>query len=261
LSPSRETGVVPYQINLHPAFALRLRGGPAPAPAAPTPADDGTPKTKRFKLVVADHPKARKIAVLALLIGVAGIAREAGSHVYLATAQRTLDPIIDDSVKVAKMSRSLSSYRARRDSVYAMALRVQIMDVHRHVLAHLVDEITNALPSTRWLQKLSPASTTMGAAPDSTALMEDPEILVEVARAMSEDLPLLMQNLEKSPWIRSVTLKEAVESVVGNTPVQKVTLRILAKRDTSTASPLNRRSTAPPIPKTGVSKRLIEETK
>jgi hypothetical protein len=89
-------------------------------------------------------------------------------------------------------------------------------------------------------------------------------LLVEAVSAMPEDLPVLMQNLERSPWIRAVVLKEAVEDLVGSTPVQKVTLRVLAKRDTSTVSPLYRRNRTPLTPQakpTSASARLLEETK
>jgi hypothetical protein len=96
------------------------------------------------------------------------------------------------------------------------------------------------------------------------SLLDDPEMLIEAVSAMPEDLPLLMQNLERSPWIRAVLLQEAVEDLVGSTPVQKVTLRVLAKRDTSETSPLNARvggATGQKPKSPSASARMMEETK
>lgn len=272
IAPQNENGVVPFQINLHPAVARRLRGlmpGAASASSRATPAAgdgiDAAPK-KRFSLDIPSHPKARKIAMIAGLIGVVGVGTEAGRHIYLQSARNTLDPVIDDSVKVAKLSNSLTQYRARRDSVYAMAFRVQLMDVHRHVWPHLLDEISAALPTSTWMLAVNQGTNGASAAADSTVLSKDPEIEIEAMRALPEDLPVFMQNLEHSPWIRAVVLKEAREDMIGTTPVQRVTLRIVAKRDTSNTSPLNQ-SSAPPLPPSagkksrGATPRLVQETK
>jgi Tfp pilus assembly protein PilN len=130
-----------------------------------------------------------------------------------------------------------------RDSLVAQIGVIRTVDGDRYVWAHVLDEVTRALPAYTWLVDLAPtgiASRTPSAAPasakpatgkpaDSTKVEHAPPPPVQFeVNGRTVDIQAytrFLRQLEASPWITDVTPVSAQTVVEKERPVTAFTIR------------------------------------
>ena len=133
-----------------------------------------------------------------------------------------------------------------RDSLVAQIGVIRTVDGDRYVWAHVLDEVTRALPAYTWLVDLGPAAATArpgvpapastpapagaakpGAKPDSTGPVAPPPVQFEL-NGRTVDIQAytrFLRQLEASPWITDVTPVSAQTVVEKDRPVTAFTIR------------------------------------
>jgi Tfp pilus assembly protein PilN len=106
-----------------------------------------------------------------------------------------------DSTRLAEIIKTLDELNARTHSVVAKLNVVQEVDANRFVWPHLLDEIARAVPEHTWLVKIANLPT------DSTVKL--PRFSLEGRAGSNFALTRFLQQLELSPFIRQVRLKES----------------------------------------------------
>jgi Tfp pilus assembly protein PilN len=124
-----------------------------------------------------------------------------------------------------------------RDSLVAQIGVIRTVDGDRYVWAHLMDEVTKALPAYTWLVDMgsataatSPASApAAGAKTDSTAAaptVSAPVVFDVHGRTVDiQAYTRFLRQLEASPWITDVTPVSAQTVVEKERPVTAFTIR------------------------------------
>ena len=130
-----------------------------------------------------------------------------------------------------------------RDSLVAQIGVIRTVDGDRYVWAHVLDEVTRALPAYTWLVDLAPtgiASRTPSAAPasakpatgkpaDSTKVENAPPPPVQFeVNGRTVDIQAytrFLRQLEASPWITDVTPVSAQTVIEKERPVTAFTIR------------------------------------
>ncbi|HEX6693572.1 MAG TPA: PilN domain-containing protein [Longimicrobiales bacterium] len=153
--------------------------------------------------------------VLATAIGmwVVGVALILWMH--LSVSSRLQAATIDEERLVADTARlqaQLAQNRllmGKRDTVSAKLTIIQELDAGRYNWAHLLDEISRAVPDYTWLTNIGPRDT------------DDPRpaFIIEGRMGNAFALPKLMQALEASPFISNVTLRASAPVVEDGKPV------------------------------------------
>jgi Tfp pilus assembly protein PilN len=124
-----------------------------------------------------------------------------------------------------------------RDSLVAQIGVIRTVDGDRYVWAHLMDEVTKALPAYTWLVDMGnaapaaapAAATAPGAKKDSTASepLVSPAVIFDV-NGRTVDIQAytrFLRQLEASPWITDVTPVSAQTVVENERPVTAFTIR------------------------------------
>src|SRR5262245_47559163 len=106
-----------------------------------------------------------------------------------------------DSVRLDAAIKSQSDLERRRDVVAQKVTIVQDIDAARYIWAHLADEIARAVPEYTWLAGIT------GMQADSGAKV--PHFSISGRTGNNFALTKYMQQLEQSPFIHEVTLKES----------------------------------------------------
>jgi Tfp pilus assembly protein PilN len=147
-----------------------------------------------------------------------------------------VDRAVRDSTRYSNVLAARRRVAAERDSVTRQLMVIRAMDNTRYQWAHVLDEVSRALPAFTWLTSLEQTSTpplppsadtTQAAAADSAA-KEKPvstPALVQfrlVGQTIDiQALTLFMRQLESSPFIQSVTLtRSEIVSVDGKDVTQ-----------------------------------------
>jgi Tfp pilus assembly protein PilN len=125
-----------------------------------------------------------------------------------------------------------------RDSLVAQIGIIRTVDGDRYVWAHLMDEVTKALPAYTWLVDMSSAAPTTaptaapaaGAQKDSTRSdsVAPPAAVAFVVNGRTVDIQAytrFLRQLEASPWITDVTPVSAQTVVEKERPVTAFTIR------------------------------------
>ncbi len=123
-----------------------------------------------------------------------------------------------------------------RDSLVAQIGVIRTVDGDRYVWAHLMDEVTKALPAYTWLVDMgnaapaaAPAGAPAAAQKDSTASesVVSPSVIFDV-NGRTVDIQAytrFLRQLEASPWITDVTPVSAQTVVEKERPVTAFTIR------------------------------------
>jgi Tfp pilus assembly protein PilN len=125
-----------------------------------------------------------------------------------------------------------------RDSLVAQIGVIRTVDGDRYVWAHLMDEVTKALPAYTWLVDMSNAApaTAPTAAPAARAQKDStrsdsvapPAAVAFVVNGRTVDIQAytrFLRQLEASPWITDVTPVSAQTVVEKERPVTAFTIR------------------------------------
>ncbi len=107
-----------------------------------------------------------------------------------------LDQAQQDSAHYARIINDMKRLTARRDTIAQKLEVIQQIDADRYVWAHVMDEISRALPGYTWVTGLTPVD-------DDTA-----SVRFQLTGRTGSNFALtsLMKNLEASPFLRNVTL-------------------------------------------------------
>jgi Tfp pilus assembly protein PilN len=162
--------------------------------------------------------------------------------VYLNNVRQlySLEPRLEQARSEHKRFKAFIADKRRqekiRDSLLAQITVIRSVDGDRYIWAHLLDEVTKALPAYTWLVDLG-SSTAPAAAPapparagapaDTTADTTKPE-LVFTLNGRTIDIQAytrFLRQLEASPWIKDVTPVSAQTVVEHERPVTAFSIR------------------------------------
>lgn len=150
-------------------------------------------------------PKFESTRADPLLLGVIGLAVVAfGQLGYSFVSQRQeLDELKQalgaqrqDSVRYAENIVAADSLKAQQDTLQQKADIIRAIDSDRFVWAHILDNVSKALPDFTWLTSLQQTSGSGG----------DVEFRIDGMTGQTQALTRFMRDLEESPFIRDVRL-------------------------------------------------------
>jgi Tfp pilus assembly protein PilN len=133
-------------------------------------------------------------------MGVLGWMFLGGRH-NISTLTAQIEAAQLDSVRLESAIKSQQELEARRDIVARKVTIVQDIDAFRYVWAHIHDEVARAVPEYTWLVQIAFMQ------PDSGA--KYPHFSIQGRTGNNFALTKYMQQLEQSPFIRAVELKES----------------------------------------------------
>ncbi len=156
--------------------------------------------------------------------------------VYLNNVRQlyTLEPRLEQARSENKRFKSFIADKRRqekiRDSLLAQITVIRNVDGDRYIWAHLLDEITKALPAYTWLVDLgsTPAPAPAPRTPADTAADTLPPALVFELNGRTIDIQAytrFLRQLEASPWIKDVTPVSAQTVVEKERPVTAFSIR------------------------------------
>ncbi|MBX6362827.1 MAG: PilN domain-containing protein [Gemmatimonadetes bacterium] len=143
---------------------------------------------------------------LAFVIGAWALALLLGGWMQYSASSRKaelelrIDAEAQDSAHYATIIKANARLTARRDTIARKLELIQQIDAGRYVWAHILDEISRALPPYTWLTNIYYVE------PDTTAAQPTPTFRIEGRTGSNLSLTQLMRDLEASPFIRNVTL-------------------------------------------------------
>lgn len=120
---------------------------------------------------------------------------------YLDTNERrqelelSIEQAVQDSARYSTLIKKQDQLRARRDTIAQKLVMIQEIDASRYQWAHLLDEISRALPDYTWLTQIN------GASRD-----EDASFQIVGRTGNTFALTRFLKELEASPFIKGVQL-------------------------------------------------------
>ncbi len=114
----------------------------------------------------------------------------------LGSVEADLEAQRQDSVRFAENIAAADSLRARQDTLLAKANVIRAIDGDRYVWAHILNEVSVALPEFTWLTALQ----------QSAGSGDDVEFRIEGQTGATAALTRFMRGLAESPFLRDVRL-------------------------------------------------------
>lgn len=161
--------------------------------------------------------------------------------VYLNNVRQlySLEPRLEQARSEHKRFKAFIADKRRqekiRDSLLAQITVIRNVDGDRYVWAHLLDEVTKALPAYTWLVDLgstpapaaAPAAQGRGQPADTTADTTTPPLVFQLnGRTIDiQAYTRFLRQLEASPWIKDVTPVSAQTVVEHERPVTAFSIR------------------------------------
>ncbi len=110
-----------------------------------------------------------------------------------------------DSIRFADVITNTSKLRARSDSIAQRISIIQDIDQGRFVWAHIMDEVSRALPDYTWLRSVQQAGSS------------DPTLQIRIAGTTGSNFALttFMRQLESSPFLDDVSLTRSEQAERG----------------------------------------------
>ena len=109
-----------------------------------------------------------------------------------------VDGAVADSTRYANLIEANKKLIARRDTIAQKVDIIQKIDANRYVWAHIMDELSRALPPYTWLVEIRPQP--------SDSAENVPHFSIEGRTGNNFALTKYMQDLEASPFIKNVKL-------------------------------------------------------
>jgi len=123
--------------------------------------------------------------------------------------QRDLEVAIEgavrDSARYAALRAANEELLARQDTIAQKVQIIQDIDAGRFVWAHLLEEISRAVPAYTWL-------TAIRALPGSSPSSLQPVLEIDGSAGNTLALTRFIQDLEASPFLRAVTLQTTTQA-------------------------------------------------
>lgn len=158
--------------------------------------------------------------------------------VYLNNVRQlySLEPRLEQARSEHRRFKAFISDKRRqekiRDSLLAQITVIRNVDGDRYIWAHLLDEVTKALPAYTWLVDLGttapPAAAPAARTPADTTADTIPPALVFQLNGRTIDIQAytrFLRQLEASPWIKDVTPVSAQTVVEHERPVTAFSIR------------------------------------
>lgn len=114
----------------------------------------------------------------------------------LGSVEADLEAQRQDSVRFAENIAAADSLRARQDTLLAKANVIRTIDGDRYVWAHILNEVSVALPEFTWLTAMQ----------QSAGAGDDVEFRIEGQTGATAALTRFMRGLAESPFLRDVRL-------------------------------------------------------
>lgn len=124
-----------------------------------------------------------------------------GTRNRIADLEISIESARQDSARYAEMRAANAILLARQDSIAQKLEIIQEIDAGRFSWVHIMDEISRSLPRYTWLLNVK-------AKPVSTPL-ESPQFTLEGRTGNTFALVEFMQELEASPFLRSIRLRSS----------------------------------------------------
>jgi Tfp pilus assembly protein PilN len=156
--------------------------------------------------------------------------------------ERKLDGAVRDSTRLTTVLSARRAMKADRDSVQRQLLIIRTIDDNRYNWAHILDEVSQALPQYTWLTVLEqttkpptpPGADSVGATPGARPAKPDTSRAARIAAQEAaiveihpdlgfrivgqtvdiQALTLFMKQLESSPFLQKISLKRSEIVVV-----------------------------------------------
>lgn len=189
-------------INLLPGSAPKKK---RKSGAIPLPVGGGKSKVSM--------PQFDRVLATAIGMWVAGVALILWMHFSvsgrLQAATIEEERLVADTARLQAQLAQNRQLMGKRDTVSAKLTIIQELDAGRYNWAHLLDEISRAVPDYTWLTNIGPRDS------------EDPRpaFLIEGRMGNAFALPKFMQALEASPFISNVTLRASAPVDENGKPV------------------------------------------
>ena len=124
-----------------------------------------------------------------------------GTRNRISDLEISIESARQDSARYAEMRAANAVLMARQDSIAQKLEIIQEIDASRFAWVHIMDEVSRAVPRYTWLVNVL-------AKPVGTPL-ESPQFLIEGRTGNTFALVEFMQELEASPFLRSIRLKSS----------------------------------------------------
>lgn len=121
-----------------------------------------------------------------------------------------------DSARYAEIRAANAVLLARQDTIAQKLQIIQEIDASRYTWAHIIDEVSRAVPEYTWLVSIFYMS--------GANAFDAPRFLVEGRTGNTFALTQFMQDLEASPFVRSVTLIQTDQIREGEKELYSFTL-------------------------------------
>lgn len=228
------------QINLLPGAVRKSRGGRG------VQLNVGALLTGAAARVKDPYLVSAAASVLVGALAVAGMFWYQGAQTSAVAAE--IQTAEQDSIRFTAIIKEKRKTEAQRDSVVTQLRMIESIDGKRFVWAHIMDEVSRALPSYTWLTQVIQTNVTepmqpVAAAPDDEAKKKSKKnqrseqaVADSVALAQKVNLRLVgntvdiqaltrfMRLLEASPFIENVQLVKSALILVENKEVTEFTL-------------------------------------
>ena len=124
-----------------------------------------------------------------------------GARVRKADLNASIEAAVLDSARLAEIIKTTDDLNNRMRAVAGKLQVVQDVDANRYVWSHLLDEVARAVPEHTWLVRITNLPSDSG--------VKVPKFALEGRTGNNFALTKYLQQLEASPFIRGVRLKES----------------------------------------------------
>ncbi len=163
----------------------------------------------RIKLPKLDRILAASIVMT--ILGVAMIAyMQIGGSAKLSAVRLEEEALVRDTARMSALILQNAALNAKQDTIVRKLSVIQELDGGRYDWAHILDEISRAVPDYTWLTSITP-----GASADPTKIA----FKIEGRMGNAFALPRFIQELEASPFIANVALRGSDPLIENNKPV------------------------------------------
>ncbi|HYC50943.1 MAG TPA: PilN domain-containing protein [Gemmatimonadaceae bacterium] len=234
------------EVNLLPGAKKSKRSG------------GGGGKSIDFAAIGAAISSKVKDKYLAAAVGTAAVAIAAIALMF--TTQRARESSlraeearqVQDSTEYAVVLADRMRAQARRDSALLQLMIIRAIDGERFIWPHIMEEVSRAIPTYTWLtslaingtaQGLNPAASIKTPPPDTGRVRRprrDPVIPRDTVRiamvGRTVDLQALTRfyrNLEDSPFLEGVTLRQSIPAIQNGKDIYQFTLDLMFTRPDS----------------------------
>lgn len=159
-----------------------------------------------------------------------GFAAVGAMYVFQGRSEATLleqeRVAVQDSTRFDNVVQQTRAAEAQRDAIMRQMSVIAAIDGERFVWAHVMDEISRALPTYTWLRSVAQASAAGTVSPEAVAAATAPRLTVRVIgyTVNIQALTIFMKQIEASPFLENVTLAVSAVAAVEGQQVTEFTL-------------------------------------